>query len=505
MKVTNQLRNSFVLFLGQLFIKGNSFIKQVLLAFYFGVSGDVDLLLITQIIPSIFSSMIAGGAGEVLVTYKEDEDNQNFVSAYVFLIAAITVFIGIAYLFFIPSIISFYGVLNTQIELFWNLSLLFVLSRLPSAFVSSLQHLLFVKNKYKYFVISSLISELIGLLTIVLFVKSHGILSFGYAMLITTTINALLFIYAVKLNFLILLKFDVWKYESQRLKKIMIQTFNLSIQTLINHLSTFWERTLSFKYLNQGFLSSLNYSKNLSDYPKMAMLSSAMTTTYAEQVNRKNTSIESYVSYTNKMFSLFTEAAALVQIFSLLFGPFILIVILNHGAFNDDAVVSTFGIYQLISLSFIPSLMMGFLSRTMYIEGKFKQLSITILFKFLIELLLMFGFITSFTLAIPMAIVIGRWFVMLFIFELLVRRNNLLLDRNKLLKVLFVSISVSVIIYFLNNSIISELIKLDKSIIVFYYLPFILLSGIVLLWYLQQKLEINIYQKLLKRFRNDNK
>ena len=111
----------------------------------------------------------------------------------------------------------------------------------------------------------------------------------------------------------------------------------------------------------------------------------------------------------------------------------------------------------------------------------------------------MFGFISSFTLAIPMAIVIGRWFVMLFIFELLIRRNNLLLDRNKLLKVLFVSIPISVIIYFINNSIISELIKLDKSIIVFYYLPFILL------WYLQQKLEINIYQKLLKRFRNENK
>jgi hypothetical protein len=117
----------------------------------------------------------------------------------------------------------------------------------------------------------------------------------------------------------------------------------------------------------------------------------------------------------------------------------------------------------------------------------------------------MFGFITSFTLAIPMAIVFGRWFVMLFIFELLIRRNNLLLDRNKLLKVLFVSIPISVIIYFINNSIISELIKLDKSIIVFYYLPFILLSGIALLWYLQQKLEINIYQKLLKRFRNENK
>ena len=505
MKPASQLHNSFILFLGQLFIKGNSFLKQILLAFYFGVSGDVDLLLISQIIPSILSSMVAGGAGEILVTYKDDNENQSFTSAYVFLIALITIIVSIAYLFFIPTIISFYGVLTTQVDLFWNLSILFIISRLPSAFVSSLQHLLFVKNKYNFFVISSVISELIGLLIIVLLVNSHGILSFAFALLATTTIKALLFISSVKLKFLILLKFHVWKFEWQRLKKILRQTFNLSIQTLINQLSTFVERILSFKYLNQGYLSSLNYSKNLSNYPKMAMLSSAMTTTYAEQVNRKSKSIESYVSYTNKMFTLFTETAALVQILSLLFGPFILIVILNHGAFDDSAVVSTFDIYQLISLSFIPGLMMGFLSRTMYIEGKFKQLSITIFFKFLIEIVLMLVFIASFNLAIPMAIVIGRWFVMLVIFELLIRRNKLLLDRNKLLKVLLVSIPLSIFVYFINNLIIYELIKLDTSIIVFYYLPLLALSGIGFLWYIQRKLNLNIYQKLLKRYRNDHK
>ena len=502
MKNSRQLRNSLVLFLGQLLIKGNSFLKQILLAFYFGVSGEVDLLLIAQIIPTILSSMIAGGAGEVLVTYKDDENNQNFISAYIFLITVITLISGIVYLFFIPTIISFYGVTNTQVDLFWNLSLLFILSRLPSAVVSSLQHLLFVKNKYNYFVISSLISEVTGIMIIMFFVKSHGILSFGFALLITPIINAIFFLFAVKLNFLVLIKLEIWHLERQKLHKILKQTFNLSIQTLINHLSTFWERTLSFKYLNQGYLSSLNYSKNLSDYPKMAMLSSAMTTTYAEQVNRKNSAIESYISYTKKMFGLFTEASAFVQILSLIFGPFILIVILNHGAFDDDAVLTTFGIYQLISLSFIPSLMMGFLSRTMYIEGKFKQLSIIILFKFLIEITLMLVFINSFSLAIPLAIVIGRWFVMLVIFEMLIRHNNQMLNRSKLFKILLAALPLSIVIYSINNSIIAELIKLDTELIVWYYLPFVVLGGFGFIWFIQQKFELNLFKKLLKRFRN---
>jgi putative peptidoglycan lipid II flippase len=502
LKPSSQIRNSFVLFFGQLLIKGNSFIKQILLAFYFGVTGDVDLLLISQIIPTILSSMIAGGAGEILVTYKDENENTNFISAYVFIIALVTLVSGLIYLFFIPSIISFYGVLNSQKELFWNLSILFIISRIPLAFVSSLQHLLFVKNKYNYFVISSLISELIGLLAIVLFVDSYGILSFGFALIVTPVINALFFIYAVEIDFFVLFKLEVWVMQKKRLQKILKQTFNLSIQTLINHLSTFWERTLSFKYLNTGFLSALNYSKNLSDYPKMAMLSSAMTTTYAEQVKRKNTSDESYVAYTNRMFNLFTEASAVVQILSLIFGPVILIVILNHGAFDDKAVNTTFSIYQLISLSFIPSLMIGFLSRTMYIEEKYRQLTFTILIKFFVELLLMFVFIKTFSLAIPFAIVIGRWFITIAIVEMLIRNNKQILNRLRFFKILLVAIPISLLVYFVNESIIANILKLNTLTILLYYLPFFLLTAIGFIWFMQKRLEINILQKLFKRFKN---
>lgn len=92
-----------------------------------------------------------------------------------------------------------------------------------------------------------------------------------------------------------------------------------------------------------------------------------------------------------------------------------------------------------------------------------------------------------------MAILIGKWFVVMVFFEFLIGRNNLL-DRSNLHKVLLVLIPLSILVYFIN-----------KSIFVFYYLPFILLSGIALLWYLQHKLEINIYQKFMKRFRNDKK
>jgi peptidoglycan biosynthesis protein MviN/MurJ (putative lipid II flippase) len=202
------------------------------------------------------------------------------------------------------------------------------------------------------------------------------------------------------------------------------------------------------------------------------------------------------------MFNLFTEASAIVQIMSLIFGPFILIVILNHGAFNDEAVQTTFDIYQLISLSFIPSLMIGFLSRTMYIEEKYKQLTSTIFIKFLVELFLMVFFIKSNSLAIPFAIVVGRWFLTIVLFEILKRDNQEILNRVRFFKILILTIPTSILIYLINGSIISKLIHLDTLTIIYYYLPFFMLTLFGFIWFMQKRLEVNIIQRLIKRFKN---
>ena len=69
----SQLKNASVLFAGQLLIKGSNFIKQLLLAFFLGISSNIDLFLIAQIVPAIISSMIAGGAGEILVRQRGAE------------------------------------------------------------------------------------------------------------------------------------------------------------------------------------------------------------------------------------------------------------------------------------------------------------------------------------------------------------------------------------------------------------------------------------------------
>ena len=61
------------------------------MAYFLGVSGRVDLLIVSQIIPNILGSMISGGAGEILVT-KTDADHiskRPFVTYFTFISTAL--------------------------------------------------------------------------------------------------------------------------------------------------------------------------------------------------------------------------------------------------------------------------------------------------------------------------------------------------------------------------------------------------------------------------------
>ena len=73
----NQLKNAGLLFFAQFLIKGSNFIKQIVLAYFLGVSEFIDLFLIAQIIPNIAGSMFSGGTGEVILTVQTEDETEN--------------------------------------------------------------------------------------------------------------------------------------------------------------------------------------------------------------------------------------------------------------------------------------------------------------------------------------------------------------------------------------------------------------------------------------------
>ena len=146
--MNRQLNNIALLFSGQVLIKSSSFLKQLIMAFFLGVSGRIDVLLVAQIIPNIIGSMISGGAGELLVTKSniDHESNSKYVTQYTFLTVVIISIVLCGYWLSIPIFNDLLEVKKNDHYLFLNLTFLLILSKVFGSIVSCLQQLLYLKK-----------------------------------------------------------------------------------------------------------------------------------------------------------------------------------------------------------------------------------------------------------------------------------------------------------------------------------------------------------------------
>lgn len=483
-----QLKNAAILFSGQIVVKFANFFKQILLAYFLGVSSDIDLYLAAQIVPAILSSMIAGGAGEILVTSlkKNDTVNHILIVIFTFCVSIITILISVIYFFSIPLWEQVFDISNESLSLFSTLSLLVVINKFPTSLISTLKPLLFYKNLYQYFFITSLISELIGITALIILVNHYGIIAFAWGTLISSSLNAILFFNIHGLSFKYIITKNYWTSERIELIALMKKLISLSMQTLVNQLSTFWERTLSMRYLAPGYLSALNYSKSLSEMPKTIMLSSILTTTYIEQVKYKSDSDISFVNYTNKMEGLLSKLTYVFQVLSVLFAPLLIILLLRRGKFDNNALIDTLIIYQILTIGFLPGLMMNFFSRTMYIIGKFKELFLFISAKFIIEFLIMVFLIRKVPQAIPIALVVGKLFISVALFAYISKLYPGIFNLRRFVIIYTTVIVFTVIITILNQILVTHLIAKSTTQVFLMYLPIIGLVLLLLYLYLNK-------------------
>lgn len=495
----SQAKNASWLFFGQIIIKLANFLKQILLAYFLGVSAYIDLFLVAQIVPSILSSMIGGGAGEILITsLKKNEDKNNIIVVlFTFCISIITVFLGIIYLFSIPLWLSAFNISSESTELFITLSIIVVVNKLPTAIVASLKNLLYIKNLYRFYIFTSLSSEIIGILVIVLLVNKYGIIAFALGALSTSTVNAIIFFNIHGLSFRYILSSKTWNTEWSNLRVLLKKVLSISMQVMVSHLSTFWERILGMRYLTPGYLSALNYSKSLSEMPKMIFLTSILTTTYVEQVKKKEQGISYFYSYSNQMEGLLNQISAAFQVLSIILAPFILILFLRRGEFDNSAVESTFNIYQILTIGFLPGLMLNFLSRTMYAVGKFKQLLFFIVGRFVIEILLMYSLIKLIPNAIPIALTSGKFLISIFLFIYLERNFKGIFNKKRFGIIYFVVLIFSIFVLFINQKLLPMILLKSNSQIVITYIPVVIVLGLIFLFYINYLGYLNpIIQKI---------
>ena len=468
----SQVRSTFLLFATQIVLKGSGFIKQLLLAYFLGVSRDLDLLIVAQIIPSIIGSIFSGGGGEIMAIHLRGDSrkNEHILSLLTFILLAITLFFNGIYMAMIPFFTDILDVEDEKANLFFILSLLISFSKLPLSIVSSLQQFIYVRRKYKGAMYVSIISEIIGVLFIVLTASKFGIISFAIALLLSASYNALGYLFLIKVNLFLSFNKRLWRAYKVAVANTLGKIINLGTQTLINHLSTFAERSLGFKYLSDGYVGAMNYAKSVTELPRVVMLSSILTTTYAEQIRLKNCDLIQYKSYSNRMNDIIFSFSIIAQIFSLIFAPYIILIFFQRGALNSQDLQLIQVIFQILSLSFIPGLMFGFLSKVMFIEGENSWMLKMTIVKTSIELILMYTLIFQIQQGIPIALSLSKIFFTIAILVYLNLKHPGLVNHKRFFWMYGVILLVSIFIFIINEKILNDFVITKSPVVHLFYL-----------------------------------
>ena len=482
-----QVKASGLLVFSNLVINLTGFIRQIIMAAFLGISGDVDLLLLSMIVPAIIQSMIGGGAGEILVIKRDQEGLKegSFEAVFITSCLAPVLILGGIYFFSIKLLLPFFGISAGNIPLFTRLSGIFLLSMLPGTFTSVLRPHLYSKGLYRFYMLSTIISNLAGIAFILITVKQLGIFSFAWGYLFTSLLNAVWYSFRSGLYLPGIFSPVVWKHELGQLVILLRRVFSLSVQTLLNNFATFWERSLSVKYLSAGYLSSLNYSKTLAELPNSVLMSSILTTSYIEQTRLHKESNEKFISYTESTLKLLINAGFMLQAIMLILAPAIIILVFRRGRFDNEAVKLTLVIFNILTVGFLPRLIMNYFSRTMYILGEYKRLLYGVFFKFLVQVSIMIAFISLAANSIPFAIVAGYLFLSLMLFINVARMVKLPSIRFFIARLLIVSLS-SVVLLIIHEFTIDLYIERSNLQILLFSLPVIAASLTVIIVFLDR-------------------
>lgn len=444
--------------------------------------------------------MISGGAGEILIIRKGESEHHYFETIYVAIVFLLVLVVG---LLLIPSLGLFVKIFDLDHEkylLFRNLSLFFVFNMLPGVFISVLRPMLYAKGLYKFFTYTSISSQLVGIMVILLTVKSSGIYSFAYGTVTSSLLNAFWFVSKANLRLRAIFTYSNWQNEVKDLLAMLRNLFSLSAQTMFNYLGTLWERSLSVKYLSGGYLSALNYSKTLTEIPNTVLFSSVLTTSYIEQVKLFNSDISSFQKYTEKIFRSIIHFGFIMQILMMVLSPLIIIIIFRHGKFDNAAVQSTLVIFSILTISFLPKLIMSYLSRTLYIFGEYRHLLIATIFKFLVQLVIMTAFINNIKQAIPLAILFGHLTIAFLLLYYTKKHISLPGIGYLFQRLLFVSIS-SYLALGLHYYLLDLYILKSNLQILAIYSPIILLSTILFVYFLRRSgIRIPFIEKLFEKW-----
>lgn len=326
------------------------FVREAIIAAYFGASELADVFFVSNIIPTILYTAIGiaiySGIVPIYVEEKEKDpvkaDQVMSVLGTVFLVFAS--FIALVSFVFAEQITRLVapGFNEEQLKLATNLTKIM----LPSIVFLALTTISTgVLNAHKKFVAPSLTAtaqNVVIIVSTILLANKYGVYGLAIGALLGTVAQFLiqypqLSKYQISLNF-------QFKKEKERIKNTLILFYPIIISSLALQINGVTDRIIS-SGLSEGSVSALNYGNKLMLLPLSIIMAPLITVLYPSIV-------ESALKGMDKFMELASKGAKIIIFISI---PFIVVMIVNgqelielafqRGAFDNSATIKTVQVF----------------------------------------------------------------------------------------------------------------------------------------------------------------
>lgn len=498
-----QINDSITLLFTNYSLKFFRFIRQAVIAYYIGVSALLDQFYYVQMIPLVLLAIIGGSTGEVAISYFANFKKKSLeikdLSLSIFLISTT---VGLIYFLICLFINKTTNYIDIDYKLFNILTIIFIFNFIVSTLVTFYQSILFITRNFIYNLKIVIISEIFQILILIFLIKRFGIYSLAISLLITSMIMLILLIYKLKFYLCVQKKSTCNTNFILNSISFLRKSSFVSLSTFFSHIATIIDRSVTFNYLETGYLSSLQYSKNTYSLVRGLFHNSVKKIAYIEQakIAKLNKEKSDFVLYTRKIFNVLLHLTFIVQIIFISFLPYILALFFRRGKFTMETLIFTNEISTIVFMSVMPDIMLGYINQTFYALGNFKISVKIILFSIIVKIILIYSFINKIYHIIPLSILFSFSLALFFGLYLLKKKYSLvLLNKNLVIFIIVYSFFSLFAAYIINPLVLNVISYLNNKYIIIIFFGIVLFSLICCYFIIKnKKLFLIIKQKFDK-------
>jgi len=357
------------------------FVRDILLAYYFGANRVTDAYFLAQTIPELLFSMVvqAVAIGYIPIYTEAKKESKNsgdsFSNNLLSLCVLLSIF-TIGLVNFVPGMLvkllanGFEDSASDLTILFIRISVIALPFRITVAVFAN------YLNAEKSFIVPALNGIILDVVTVafIFFARQYSVILLAVG-IVAAPIVQLIILYFSVVRTEYRPRFSSKFYKDKRIREIVIMLLPVALGVGASQINVVVDRTIASAYI--GGISALNYSNKVANTVENVIVMSLATVLFPEfskyvvekRFDRLTESIETAV---NILITIIIPASALVMLFS----PVITDILFLRGGFDSVAASLTSGAMRFYSIGLIGISINAVLIRALYALKQVKKTSI---------------------------------------------------------------------------------------------------------------------------------